>query len=244
MVKSTIEGGGLNAIFDKSTGGLTLFSAIGLVIGSFVSGGTATPNFVRFAKNNKTAVITTVIAFFLGNTLMFCFGGVAGAFTGSNDIFWVMIELNLGIWAFLVLGANIWTTNDNALYTGALGLSNITGKSKKMMVILSGIIGTVAAIWLYNNFCNWLTILNATLPAVGVILVADFFLDRKKYAAGVEAPKDTNWAAIIGVIAGAIVGNLTGGNIIPGFTFGIAAVNNMVVSFACYYIGRLVKKNK
>ncbi|MBE6036639.1 MAG: cytosine permease [Clostridiales bacterium] len=244
MVKSTIEGGGLHAIFDKSTGGLTLFSAIGLVIGSFVSGGTATPNFVRFAKTNKTAVITTVIAFFLGNTLMFCFGGVAGAFTGSNDIFWVMIELGMGLWAFLVLGANIWTTNDNALYTGALGLSNITGKSKKMMVILSGIIGTVAAIWLYNNFCNWLTILNATLPAVGVILVADFFLDRKKYAADAEAPQGVNWAAIIGVVAGAVIGNLTGGNIIPGFTFGIAAVNNMVVSFACYYIGRLVKKNK
>ena len=173
---------------------------------------------------------------------MFCFGGVAGAFTGTNDIFYVMIELNLGVFAFLVLGANIWTTNDNALYTGALGLANITGKEKKPMVILSGIIGTVLAIWLYNNFCNWLTILNATLPAVGVILVADYFLDRKKYAKDAKEPKGVNWAAIIGVVAGAIVGNLTGGNIIPGFTWGIAAVNNMVVSFACYYIGRLIKK--
>ena len=243
MVVSTVQGGGLEAIFAKSTGGLTLFSAVGLVIGSFVSGGTATPNFVRFAKDNKTAVITTIVAFFLGNTLMFCFGGVAGAFTGTNDIFWVMIELGLGIWAFLVLGANIWTTNDNALYTGALGLSNITGKEKKPMVIFSGIIGTLAAMWLYNNFCNWLTILNATLPAIGVILVADYFMDRKKYALEAGEPAETNWAAIIGVVAGAIIGNLTGGNIIPGFTWGIAAVNNMAVSFACYYIGgKIVKK--
>lgn len=242
MVTATIQGGGLEAIFNKSTGGLTLFSAVGLVIGSFVSGGTATPNFVRFAKNNKIAVITTVIAFFLGNTLMFCFGGVAGAFTGTNDIFWVMIELGLGIWAFLVLGANIWTTNDNALYTGALGLANITGQKKKPMVIIAGIIGTVTAMWLYNNFCNWLTILNATLPAVGVILVADYFMNRAKYAPDAEEPQGINWAAIIGVVAGAVVGNLTGGNIIPGFTWGIAAVNNMVVSFACYYIGRVINK--
>jgi len=244
MIKATAMGGGLEAIFAKSTGGLTLFAAIGMVIGSFVSGGTATPNFVRFAKNNKTAVITTVVAFFLGNSLMFCFGGVAGAFTGRDDIFWVMIELGLGIFAFLVLGANIWTTNDNALYTGALGLSNITGKEKKPMVILAGIIGTVAAMWLYYNFCNWLTILNATLPAVGVIIVADYFLDRAKYAPGVEAPKGVNWAAVIGVIAGAVIGNLTGGNIIPGFTWGIAAINNMAVSFACYYVGRLIAKKK
>ena len=242
MVTATVQGGGLNAIFAKSTGKLTLFSGVGLVIGSFVSGGTATPNFTRFARGNKAAVWTTVIAFFIGNTLMFCFGGVAGAFVGSNDIFWVMIELNLGVFAFLVLGANIWTTNDNALYTGALGLANITGKKKKPMVILSGVIGTLTAIWLYYNFCNWLTILNATLPAIGVILITDFFVDKKKYEGEEKASNPVNWAAIIGVAAGALVGNLTGGNIVPGFTFGIAAINNMVVAVACYLIGRVLRK--
>lgn len=242
MVTATAQGGGLTAIFAKSTGGLTLYSGVGLVIGSFVSGGTATPNFTRFARGNKAAIWTTVIAFFIGNTLMFCFGGVAGAFVGSNDIFWVMIELNLGVFAFLVLGANIWTTNDNALYTGALGLANITGKRKKPLVILAGVIGTVAAMWLYNNFCNWLTLLNATLPAVGVILIADFFANRKAYEGEEPAGKSVNWAAIVGVIAGAVVGNLTGGNLVPGFTFGIAAINNMVVAAACYLAGRLLRR--
>ena len=42
--------------------------------------------------------------------------------------------------------------------------------------------------------------------------------------------------------AGALVGNLTGGNIVPGFTFGIAAINNMVVAVACYLIGRVLRK--
>lgn len=242
MVTATVQGGGLAAIFAKSTGKLTVFSGIGLVIGSFVSGGTATPNFTRFARGNKAAVWTTVIAFFIGNTLMFCFGGVAGAFVGSNDIFWVMIELNLGIFAFLVLGANIWTTNDNALYTGALGLANITGKKKKPMVIFAGVIGTLTAMWLYYNFCNWLTILNATLPAVGVILITDFFVDRKKYAAEATSACPVNWAAVIGVVMGAVVGNLTGGNIIPGFSFGIAAINNMVVAVGCYLVGRAVRR--
>ena len=242
MVTATVQGGGLAAIFAKSTGKLTVFSGIGLVIGSFVSGGTATPNFTRFARGNKAAVWTTVIAFFIGNTLMFCFGGVAGAFVGSNDIFWVMIELNLGIFAFLVLGANIWTTNDNALYTGALGLANITGKKKKPMVIFAGVIGTLTAMWLYYNFCNWLTILNATLPAVGVILITDFFVDRKKYAAEATSARPVNWAAVIGVVMGAVVGNLTGGNIIPGFSFGIAAINNMVVAVGCYLVGRAVRR--
>ena len=80
MVTATGAGGGLAAVFSQSVGGFTLVTGIGFVIGSFISGGTATPNFIRFAKNNRIAVWTTVIAFFLGNTLMFCFGAVGGAF--------------------------------------------------------------------------------------------------------------------------------------------------------------------
>lgn len=78
MVLATSQGGGLNQIFAQSAGNLTVFAGVGMVIGSFVSGGTATPNFVRFAKNNQIAIITTVIAFFIGNTLMFAFGAVGG----------------------------------------------------------------------------------------------------------------------------------------------------------------------
>lgn len=91
MVTAAADGGGLAAVFNQSVGSITLFTGVGYVIGSFISGGTATPNFIRFAKNNKVAVWTTVIAFFLGNTLMFCFGAIGGAFTGKDDIFYVMI---------------------------------------------------------------------------------------------------------------------------------------------------------
>ena len=78
------QGGGLEAVFAKSQGTLTIAGGAGLVIGSFVSGGTATPNFTRYAKTNKIAIVTTVIAFFLGNALMFAFGATGGAFTGKS----------------------------------------------------------------------------------------------------------------------------------------------------------------
>lgn len=167
--------------FAKSSGSLTIVGGAGLVVGSFVSGGTATPNFARFAKNGKVGAITTVVAFFIGNSLMFFFGAVSSIFVGGNDIFEVMIRLNLFYLAVLVLGLNIWTTNDNALYTAGLGLANIFHQKKKPMVLISGIIGTVASVWLYYNFCDWLNILNCTLPPVGIILVMDYFMNRKEY---------------------------------------------------------------
>ena len=39
--------------------------------------------------------------------------------------------MNLFYMAILVLGMNIWTTNDNALYTAGLGLANIFRSEEK-----------------------------------------------------------------------------------------------------------------
>ena len=221
---------GLVEQFAKGTKDLGVIAGAGLVVGSFVSGGTATPNFTRFAKNGKVGLWITVVAFFIGNSLMFLFGAVSSIYVGGNDIFEVMLNLNLFYLAVLVLGLNIWTTNDNALYTAGLGLSNIFGLSKKTWVIISGFIGTVAAVWLYWNFCDWLNVLNCTLPPVGIILILHYFFNRGK---DVREPV-VDWSAVIGVIAGAVVANLV--------HWGFASINGMAVAALCWCAGQLFKK--
>lgn len=136
---------GLIEQFARGSKDMSVIAGSGLVIGSFVSGGTATPNFSRFAKNGY------------------------------------------------------------ALYTSGLGLSNILGINKRLVVLVAGFIGTVAAVWLYWNFCGWLNVLNCTLPPVGIILVLDYFINRKAYLDGSHEIKTVNWSAISGVIAGATV---------------------------------------
>ncbi len=212
-------------------GSLTIIAGAGLVIGSFVSGGTATPNFARFSKTARVGCIVTVVAFFLGNSLMFFFGAASSIYVGGNDIFEVMLNLNqiLFYLSVLVLGLNIWTTNDNALYSSGLGLSNIFGFSKKTMVLIAGIIGTVTAVWLYWNFCGWLNILNCTLPPIGAILIVSYFKNRNEYMSDDVHISNVNWASIIGVILGAVVANLV--------KWGIPSINGMVIAAACYIIG-------
>ncbi len=219
--------------FNKSSGALTVIGGAGLVMGSFVSGGTATPNFARFAKNTGHGVLTTVIAFLIGNSLMFFFGAVSSIYVGGNDIFEVMLNLGLFYAAVIVLGLNIWTTNDNALYSAGLGLANIFGTKKKPMVLVSGIIGTVTAIWLYWNFVSWLNILNCTLPPVGIILVLGYLCNKKDYGT-VEVKETVNWFAVLGVVAGAAVANL--------LHWGVASINGMAVAAVCYLIGQAVRK--
>ncbi len=212
-------------------GSLTIIAGAGLVIGSFVSGGTATPNFARFSKTARIGCIVTVVAFFLGNSLMFFFGAASSIYVGGNDIFEVMLNLNQTLFylSVLVLGLNIWTTNDNALYSSGLGLSNIFGWSKRTMVLIAGVIGTVSAVWLYWNFCDWLNILNCTLPPIGAILIVSYVMNRNEYMSDDVHISNVNWASILGVILGAVVANLV--------KWGIPSINGMVIAAACYIIG-------
>ena len=229
---------------DPKTGAslaIGMVSAISLGIGSFVSGGSCTPDFTRFAKNAKIAVGTTVLAFFIGNSLMFFFGGAAAMVYGKNDISLVMQLQGLLLPAVIVLLLNIWTTNDNALYTSGLGISNITGLPKRWVVLFNGALGTVAALWLYNNFCGWLNILNTFIPPCGAILISDYFIiNRCRYASISE--KKFSVVSIPAVIAwalGSIVAlagfNTFGlGDMAPFLMKGIPAINGMVVAAAIY----------
>ncbi|MEZ9525197.1 cytosine permease [Enterovibrio norvegicus] len=187
-------------------------TALALVVGSFISAGTLTADFVRFGKSPRTAVIVTMVAFFIGNSLMFIFGAAGGAATGQADISEVMMMQGLLIPAVIVLGLNIWTTNDNALYASGLGFSNITGLPSKYLSVANGIIGTLCALWLYNNFVGWLTFLSAAIPPIGGIIIADFIKNRERYKDFASAEFQTvNWAAIAGVAIGIAAGHLLPG---------------------------------
>ncbi|HLQ73192.1 MAG TPA: cytosine permease [Bacillota bacterium] len=180
--------------------------AITICIGSFISAGTLTPDFTRFANRKMSAVVATIIAFFIGNTLMFLFGAVGSIATGEADISEVMFLQNLIVPAIIVLGLNIWTTNDNALYASSLGLSNITKISRKKVVIFNGLLGTILASWLYLHFVDFLTILGSALPPIGAIILADFFILRRGNYKPYEgmAFRSINWIAIVAWGAGVI----------------------------------------
>ncbi|PKF49922.1 cytosine permease [Enterovibrio nigricans] len=190
-------------------------TALVLVVGSFISAGTLTADFVRFGKSARGAVVVTMVAFFIGNSLMFIFGAAGAAATGLSDISDVMMAQGLLIPAIIVLGLNIWTTNDNALYASGLGFSNITGLPSKYLSVINGIIGTLCALWLYNNFVGWLTFLSAAIPPIGGIIIADFIKHRERYKDFTNATfKTVNWAAIGGVAIGVAAGHFLPG-IVP-----------------------------
>lgn len=229
-------GGFLKIFSENPTNPLTLSSGIAIVVGSFISGGTATPNFTRFTKDAKKAVIATIVAFFIGNSVMMVFGAVGGAVTGVPDIFDILILQGLAIPATITLGLNIWTTNNNALYTAGLGISNITKINMKPMVLVGGGVGTVLAIWLYYNFVGFLNLLSGMIPPVGAVIILHYILHKEEYSS-TDYIKDFNMSGILSVVVGALIGIF--------MPVGIKPINSLISSGIVFLVlDRFMKGDK
>ncbi|SKC42566.1 cytosine permease [Maledivibacter halophilus] len=210
--KAIADSGGLQPLIEvKPENTLTVAVGVALAVGSFISGGTLTPDFVRFAKTKKIGVTSTIIGFTFGNSLMFLFGAIGAIATGYSDISEVLAIQGLLGGGIALLALNIWTTNDNALYASGLGLANITGLKRKHLTIFAGTIGTIFAAYLYNNFTGWLTFLSVSLPPIGGIIIGDFFIKNKgDYPPPKEYKfKKINWAAIVAWIIAIWVSKLS-----------------------------------
>lgn len=236
--KAIVQGGGLEAVMQiVPSAPLSLTEGITIVVGSFVSAGTLTADFVRFGRNAKTAVIVALVAFFLGNSLMFIFGAGGAATLGVSDISDIMLAQGLILPAIVILGLNIWTTNNSALYASSLGFSCVTGLPSKLLAIVLGTVGTLSALWLYNNFVSWLVFLSSAIPPVGGILIADYLLNKKRYDDLANASsRQVNWKAMLAVLVGILCAQ-----VLPG----IIPVNAILGSLVCYTVLELTfRKNK
>lgn len=216
---------------------MSIALALTICVGSFISAGTLTPDFTRFSKTAKSAVSSAVIAFFIGNSLMFLFGAIGAMAFGIADISEVMMLQGLMIPAIIVLGLNIWTTNDSALYASGLGFANIFKLPKKYIVVFNGILGTIAAMWLYNNFVGFLTLLGSALPSIGAIILTDYFIVRKRQYNSIESAnfKSLNPVAIIAWIAGVLLAN---------FVPGIPPLNALIGTSVIYAVGMKLAEMK
>ena len=227
MAKAFHDFGGVSAWFAmEPAGSLSLPAAIGICVGSFISGGTLTPDFTRYARTSRISVSATVIAFLLGNSLMFLFGAVASAFYQTNDISLALKAQGLIAVSVLVLGLNIWTTNDNALYAASLGFATLTRVRKRRFVLINGLLGTVFATAAYNHFVPWLSLLNLMLPSIGAILILDYFVVRRR-APDAEPEPGVRWAAVAAWAAGFCAAK---------FLPGLPPLNTVLAAAAAYLL--------
>lgn len=228
MFIAASDAGGLSGLMAIAPAeDMSVAAAITLVFGTFVSGGTQATNWTRFARSGRTAVIATLLAFFLGNGLMTLIGAFGALVYQQADIVDIMVAQGLATLGILMLFLNLWTTQDNTVYNFAVAGCNLLRTRRRRAVTVGGAaIGTVLAVMgMYQWLIPFLILLGTFIPPIGGVIMASYFIGYKRqypaldrttlpafnwpglaaYAIGSAAAYFSTWIApVVGVVVAAL----------------------------------------
>lgn len=225
------------ALFDKTGDGKLAFMAgVGMAWSTFVVSGTMTGDIVRYAKNGKQAVQVTAVAFLFSNAPFMVLGALIAAAIPDPTVQYFFDQKTVAVLLPLLVLAILsnWSTCDACLYNATMGYTNsIKGLNWRNAAIVGTVIGVIAAgTGIIGNIVNWLILLGLIVPPIGGAIIADYYVVRGD-AAGFsqERESDFNWAAIIAVLVGILVGWWVN-QAFPAFLFGVAGIGTSFVVYA------------
>ncbi len=177
LFRSLDEVGGWSGLAALDPDGtMTTAVAITTVVGTFVSAGTQAPNWTRFARTGRHAVLACAIGFLIGNGLMI-FLGATGAMTfGEGDFVLVLYQLGLVGWGLFLLFGNLWKSNADTAYAFGVAGAELFEKPSKLPFVVGGsVIGTVLALLgVHNHLVDYLVLLGVFVPPLGGVLIGDY----------------------------------------------------------------------
>ena len=158
---------------------LAIASTIGLVILTPV----LMPDFTRYARSQKDALIT-ILGMALGFPLVLMVGGVLSIVTGQSEIMRVMASLGVLVPALLVLVFSTWITNTANLYSATLTLATVSRTRSWKLTLGASLLATGLALGGFmSHFLDFVITLGLVIPPLMSIYVVDFFvLKRQRYA--------------------------------------------------------------
>ena len=133
--------------------------------------------------------------------------GTVALAAGENDFMQVLLMLEFGGLAILLLFLSTWTTNDTNVYTGALSVNLFLPKFRRWKIAAAvGVFGTIfAVLGIFEEFMDWLILSGNLFGPLAGVYVADYWLNQKRYAQldnipSYRAPQLVAWA--VGIVVG------------------------------------------
>ncbi|MBB3665658.1 cytosine permease [Prauserella sediminis] len=226
------EAGGWDAVVSyEGTGAISAGTALTMMIGTFVSGGSQIGNWTRFAPGSTLAFAMTAGTMLLVQFGLLAFGGLGAIGYGEPDFANVLLGLGSTGLAVLLIVTNLWTTNDNTAYAFGVAGAELFGKPDKRPFIVGGVaIGIgMALTGIDEAITSFLTLLGVFVPPLGGVLIGMFLFAwrRRDPGTAVEDVPLVVWPGLLAYVGGtaaALVGSL--------FDVGIPAVQGIAVAFA------------
>jgi len=174
---------------------LAIASTIGMVILTPV----LMPDFTRYARTEKDALIA-ILGMAVGFPFVLIVGGVLSIITGQTEIMLVMASLGVLLPALAVLVFSTWITNTANLYSATLTLATVSRTASWKLTVGGSVLATGLAVGGFmTHFLDFVMALSIVIPPLASIYVTDFFMVRRQRY-DIDALKQSSafgWPALI-----------------------------------------------
>jgi cytosine permease len=228
---------------------LPLGLIVSIVAGGMAVGSVIMPDITRYGKSKGHAAGGMVFGMLVGFPLVLVLAAYLFGAAGISQFAEVMLKYHRGAWGIFAMFTIVfatWTTNDNNLYSASLAFNSMFPKMHKwILAVIGGAVGIILALFgIVGQFMNWLIILGVTIPPIGAVMAADFFLFRAKLYS-YERLKEMPGVRIVSLISwviGTVVGFLAFFKVLK-FT-SAPALDAIVVSIVIHVILMLATGHK
>lgn len=216
---------------------LTVGEGISAIVGAIIIGAIILPDITRFLKHWSGAIYTAIISYIIVQMAVMGAAALAGATSGKDDVLEIMLDLNLGIGAFIIVIAGSWVLNSLNLYSAVLGMKATFPKLKTVLLTIAlGVIGVAAALMnILDNFINFLIYLSVIfIPVAGVLMIDALLIRPKAYRIEtLENNRSLNWKGFVAWAVGAAIAILASEGITQPLSK-IAAIDAVLLSAIIY----------
>ncbi len=226
----------------------TIGACASLIAGGFIVGAVTSADVFRYAKPRWRDIFFSATLAMIASAGMQIIGSIIAMKTGlyHEKLPEIIISKDfagLGFIGFMAIAFAQLTTNDSNLYSSVLAFNNIFRWSRwKLAVILGAFSSFLAAIGILNRLGLFLSILGIGIGPIGGIIIADYYLLKRKLA----RPTSWNFYAFFVYGISLIIGWITSGHPfkINLFPFSIYAFNGILSSILLYWMGMKILKRK
>ncbi|MDA0679142.1 MAG: cytosine permease [Proteobacteria bacterium] len=158
--------------------GMDMPTAISAVVGAAIVGVVLMPDLTRYARNTRDCVVASFLGQGGGIIIAYVFGMIPVLVWNELEPMTYMFMVGFGGLALAVLVFATWTTNVINLYSTVLAArASVPIGNYRLVVIISGILGTAAAvIGVADHLINFLVVLGLLVPPIAGVYLCDFFV--------------------------------------------------------------------
>ena len=231
---------------------MSMGDGISWMVGGVIIGAIILPDITRFMRQASGAIYTAVFTYLIVNILVTVAAGLAGVSSGVFDSYFdaegvtrtdvilkLMLDVNLGFGAFIIIVTGSWVLNSLNLYSAVLSTKATFPKlNTKWLTIILGAAGVIAALMnILDQFDVFLWYLSIIfIPVAGVLIIDRLFVRPSAYnLETLSKNSQLNTPAFLAWAIGAIFAILADRAVLPTPT-GIGAMDALILSGILYFV--------